>query len=73
MSCGNSGVIGVQLIARDGTEMAHLQVDPAKIAEAACVTYDGRYFVYNGLGEPGSVKFGEVSAPVQLGDEHAVR
>lgn len=57
------------LLDRAGVEVVTLDIDPVKIAEAACVSYRGRYFAYMGLNPMGTdagVRFGEVGPPVDV-------
>lgn len=63
-------MIEIVLLDEQRQEVAKLKVDPDRIAEAACIVYKGRYFIYNGMEGRffGTVKFGEVKPPVDISD-----
>jgi hypothetical protein len=52
----------------DGTELAQVEVEAEKIADAGCVTYAGRYFVFNGTAGRfyTGAKFIETKPPVEI-------
>lgn len=61
-------MIDIILLGRQNEEVAKLQVEPELIAEAACVIYRNRYFIYSGMEGRffSTVKFTEVKPPVRL-------
>lgn len=63
-------MITVLLLDRNQQEVATVNVHPQCIVEAACIVYQGRYFIYNGMEGRffTSIKFGEVNAPVDITD-----
>lgn len=61
--------VEVLLLSRAGAEVALLNVEASKIAEAASVLYGTRHYVYQGLEPFGSrttIRFREVNPPVDL-------
>lgn len=61
-------MIEITLLGFDNAEVVTMKVEPAYIAEAACVVFDGRYFIYGGMEGRffSKVKFTEVKPPVVL-------
>jgi hypothetical protein len=59
-------MIEIVLLDKDAMKIKNLELDPAKVAEAACIIHEGRYFVYNGSGRGNIPRYYEVNPPVEV-------
>lgn len=61
-------MITVVLLDRQNAEVAKLQIQPERIADAACVIWNGRHFIYGGMEGRffSNVKFVECNPPVDI-------
>lgn len=58
----------INLLAKDGTQLASLDVDPSTIDEASVLVYEGKYFMYQSMDGRffSNASFKEILPPVNL-------